>query len=256
MAPRARGILSPDQQPGTSPADLLHSGAPVGFAEGPRPLWRCEGRVPTKDGSNDSQVPGTEAYARYRLAVLLQHFLPGVPVTWYGDEVGMFGADEPCNVAPMWWPDLNDPKTKSPYYRGDLFGLVQWLHTFRVDHRPLRAGLYRALMLDEDRRVLAFARSLPGDEVVLVMNYGNKKQKVMLPVGRPGQLVAVITPHLEGRSFSFGRSSARETPDRSKPVRQAFSGSRQFVNDLGQVRVWVDPMSVRIILVNDNEPKR
>ncbi len=89
------------------------------------------------------------------------------------------------------------------------------------------------------------------------MNYGDTKRKVMLPVGRPGQLVAVVTPHLQGRSMpSFGRKPKSKKPDRSKPMLQAFSGSRQFVNDLGEVRVWVDPMSVRIILVSDKEPKR
>ena len=112
-------------------------------------------------------------------------------------------------------------------------------------------------MHDEPNRLLAFARSLPEDKVVLVMNYGSTKRKVMLPVGRPGQLVAVITPHLQGRSVpSFGRTRKSEKPDRSKALRQAFSGSRQFVNDRGEVRVWVEPMSVRIILISEKEPKR
>jgi len=257
MAPRARTMFAESEQPTVAVADLPHNGAPAGFPVGARPLWRCRDDVRTNEAPDDDQLPGDEAYSRYRLALFVQHFLPGVPVTFYGDEVGMFGAAEPYNIAPMWWPDLSDPKTKSPLYRGDLFGLVQWLHEFRAEHAPLRTGRSRPIMLDEGNRVLAFARSLPGDEVVLVMNYGKTKRKIMLPVGRPGQLVAIVTPHLQGRTMpNFGRTPKPEKPDLSKPERQAFSGSRQFVSDLGEVRLWVEPMSVRIILVSDDEPRR
>ncbi len=257
MAPHAKALFAGNLGPAFAAPDLPQDGAPVGLRQGMRSLWRCRGNVRTKETPPDSDLPGREAYARYRLMLFVQHFLPGVPVTFYGDEVGMFGAAEPYDISPMWWPELPDPKTKSPHYRGDLFGLVQWLHEFRTEHAPLRTGSYRPVMLDERKRLLAFARSLPGDEVVLVMNYGDTKRKVMVPVGRPGQLVAVITPHLQGRTMpNFPRTPKSEKPDLSKPMRQAFSGSRQFVNDLGEVRVWVEPMSVRIILISDKEPRR
>lgn len=257
MAPRTRTLFDSGKDMAVARPDTPEYGELIGLADEERLLSRCVTPSRSRDKSDAQSAPDARAYARYRLALIVQHLLPGSPVTYYGDEVGLFGATQPLAIAPMWWSDLPDTETKAPHYRGDLFGLVQWLHGFRREHAPVRTGRFRPLMLDERRRILAFARSLPGDDVIVVMNYGDTKQKVMLPAGNPGQLVAVITPHLQGRTMPrFGRGAQPEAPDRSKPLRQQFSGSRQFVNDMGEVRVWVEPMSVRFILVNDREPRR
>ncbi len=208
------------------------------------------------ESSSASSTPPAEAYARWRLATILQHFWSGAPVTFYGDEVGMFGGPTVVNAErPMWWNDLPDPKTKSPQYRGDFFALVQWLHQLRERYAPLRRGGFRSLLLEKERRVLSLARSLPGDDVVLVMNYGSEKQLVNLPAGRPGQLVAVLSPQLDPAAARSGSRQGPAKQDITKRTRLQVGGSRQFVNDEGRVRVWVNPMSVRVILVSDKEPR-
>ena len=34
----------------------------------------------------------------------------GAPMIYYGDEVGMWGANDPCNRKPMFWKELNYEK--------------------------------------------------------------------------------------------------------------------------------------------------
>lgn len=41
-----------------------------------------------------------------KLTVLFQMMWPGAPMVYYGEEAGMWGADDPDNRKPMLWPDL------------------------------------------------------------------------------------------------------------------------------------------------------
>ena len=49
-------------------------------------------------------APGT--YRRVRLYLLHQFTSLGAPHIWNGDELGMWGADDPDCRKPLWWPDL------------------------------------------------------------------------------------------------------------------------------------------------------
>lgn len=254
MAPRARALFS------GNPA--IASEAAVAFPLSPgwseRAMRRCISQAASSENPAAITSPTEEAYHRYRLLLILEHTLPGAPVTMYGDEVGMLDARTETTPALMWWPDLPDPVTKSPYYHGDIYGLIKWLHEFRKEHESIRRGSFRAISLDEQARTLAFGRAMDGEEVIVLANYGDTKRKFMVTAGVPGQMVAVITPHLLGKSLR-----RRPKPDGDgdgpafpQPTPLEFSGSRQFVNNNGQIRVWVEPMSARLAVIRDKEPRR
>jgi hypothetical protein len=90
--------------------------------------------------------------------------------------------------------------------------------------------------------------------VILVVNYGSAKQKVSLPAGKPGQLVALMSPQLKVPPKK-GPGGSSIAPDISKIMRLQVGGSRQFVNPEGSISLWVNPMSVRVVFVSDNEPR-
>lgn len=59
----------------------------------------------------DRSRPSTEAYERLELAYAVLSALPGSPMVFAGDELGVWGGDDPENRKPLPWPDLaEDPE--------------------------------------------------------------------------------------------------------------------------------------------------
>jgi glycosidase len=98
-----------------------------------------------------------------RLAQTLQFTLPGAVNLYYGSELGMLGADDPMNRAPMRWEIAND---SNPEY-----AWTKQLIALRQSSRALRAG--ECLRLDSDS-LLAFARFTENaeDYTLIVANPG------------------------------------------------------------------------------------
>jgi len=200
-------------------------------------------------------APTAAAIDRWRLATIVQHLGMGTPLTFYGDEIGMSGGANAFARAPMWWDDLSEPATKTTAYRNDFFALVEWLHATRAKYPALQKGTFRPILQDDEQKLLAFARTLPGDEVIVVLNHGDTKQEVQVPAGRPDQLVALMSPQVRPPPPSDApkKKSPKQPAD---PKKLLVGGSRQFVNPQGNVSLWVDPMSARLIFVSDVEPRR
>ncbi len=203
-------------------------------------------------GTSSGSLPGLteDAWRRACVALVFAYVLPGSPMTFYGDEVGMVGGSGPLAREPMWWNDLGDSGLKPGMYRGDLASLTQWLNVRRGMEVPLLRGGLRPVLLDESRQLLALSRKLPGNEVILVVNYGDTKHRVTMPVGEPGRMVGILSPQF-GR-FSQAKRRAPQSPGEPgktliRPLR--VGGSRQYVDAGGHIRFWIDPMAVRLILV-------
>ncbi|MDA0802325.1 MAG: alpha-amylase family glycosyl hydrolase [Planctomycetota bacterium] len=130
----------------------------------------------------DGRKPDATTFARQRLIALAQMTYLGAPMIYYGDEVGMWGADDPTNRKPMLWKDL-EPYENPGENRvmDDHLGFYRRAVALRVAEAALRRGDYRTLLADDRDDVWAFERSIPGgDTLVVILNASDRAQSVDL----------------------------------------------------------------------------
>jgi neopullulanase len=121
-------------------------------------------------GSHDSPRFRTMASGdqdSYHLAVLLQATLPGAPCTYYGDEIGLSGGNDPGCRGAFPWSEA----------RWDRAGLAWTRDAFRARHAmaALRRGTFRVAGATED--AVAFLRGTVaahgGEAVLVAVNAGD-----------------------------------------------------------------------------------
>jgi glycosidase len=129
----------------------------------------------------DLGPPRAAALQRQKLAVLFQMTYPGAPMIYYGDEAGMWGANDPCNRKPLVWPELTyDVEKCHPHGRVRQPEPVAFNHELHAWYRTLihlrRAtpalahGSYTTLLADDTAGVLVFSRHCGHQPVVVMLN--------------------------------------------------------------------------------------
>lgn len=109
-----------------------------------------------------------------KMAVMLQMTYPGVPMVYYGDEVGLLGGRDPDCRKPFPWGSENT----------NIQTFYQDLTQLRKNKDILRNGGFE--ILDDDvSNVLCYTRhSLPIDEefAVIIVNKNNEEKKVTIDI--------------------------------------------------------------------------
>lgn len=138
----------------------------------PGPLKRSWNMLSSHDTPRlATQVPDARARA---LAWTLAFVSPGVPLVYYGEEVGMRGGPDPDNRAPMVWDDRA--------WDHETLARIRQLAALRRARRALREGDYLPMPQPGTPQVLAFARTTdkPEETVVVVANGGPKALKARI----------------------------------------------------------------------------
>lgn len=115
----------------------------------------------------DTSRPHPMHFQRARLVAFVQMTYVGAPMIYYGDEVGMWGADDPTNRQPMIWRDLGEYDRDDTYFDEHHFQVYKDLVRLRREHAALRLGSFRTVIADEGQDLWVFER-VHGEEVVLV----------------------------------------------------------------------------------------
>jgi glycosidase len=131
---------------------------------------------------------------RAALAVTAQFTLPGVPMIYYGDEVGLEGENDPDCRRTMPW----DPAQ----WNAELNGLYRTLIRTRREHPALRKGHFEKLLVFNG--VYAYLRRAAEDVVVVVLNPRGPQRDLRVPL--PGQ----PSPRPEWRDVFTGKSYLRQ----------------------------------------------
>lgn len=127
--------------------------------------------------------------------ILVQQFTyVGAPHIWYGDEVGMWGADDPDPRKPMVWADLTyEDETTHPFGRARrhdavapdtaLHRIYRNLIALRQQHLRLFVdGELAYRVTDDARGLLVYERALNGERAVIAFNTSDETQTVTVAV--------------------------------------------------------------------------
>lgn len=123
--------------------------------------------------------PSARTWQALRQAMVFQMTFTGAPMLYYGTEVGMWGANDPCDRQPMLWGDLAyEPEThgpKGPVPRQDrkpdqrLLAWVKKIIALRHAEPALRRGDLRWLNTGHDR-LLGYERKLGERRIRIYLN--------------------------------------------------------------------------------------
>jgi glycosidase len=147
-----------------------------------------------ENGKYDPRKPTEKELESQKLFAVLQMTYVGAPMIYYGDEVGMWGANDPDCRKPMVWEDMvyEDEATlpdgsvkkngdKVEVNRG-LLAHYKKLIALRNELPALRTGSFETILVDDDKQLYGFKRALDGEEVIVVLNNSEEAQEAELPV--------------------------------------------------------------------------
>ncbi|MBI2571359.1 MAG: alpha amylase N-terminal ig-like domain-containing protein [Candidatus Schekmanbacteria bacterium] len=113
---------------------------------------------------------------KLKLALFLQMSYVGAPSLFYGDEVGLSGADDPSCRQPFNW------NYGQQSWRVELRDLVKKLIAARKQYSALRTGSMMTLYRHNDNQIYAFGRWDSGARITVVLNNSSYAQDVSVPV--------------------------------------------------------------------------
>lgn len=134
-----------------------------------RQLWNLIGSHDTKRFLTECD----DNVDRMKLAIAFQFCYQGVPYIYYGDEIGLNGADDPqCRKCMIW-----DVKKQST----ELYNHYKTMISLRKQNKALIYGDYKTLYCKEN--VLVFERRYGDETLVIAINNNDEEHKVKIHLG-------------------------------------------------------------------------
>jgi len=138
--------------------------------------------------------PGEEIYEKQKLIAAFQILYRGAPMIYYGDEVGMWGADDPHDRKPMIWNDLvyeNEIISEQSGFKTgfgnytveqnkNLLEFYKTIIKIRNDNEPLKTGTIKFIYSDNEKRAFAFESVLADQKIICAFNLGEAEITIPL----------------------------------------------------------------------------
>ena len=148
-----------------------------------------------------------------RLCTLFQMTMPGAPCIYYGDEIGMTGANDPfCRAAFPWHDKAQWNQTLLDFHRRAI--------ALRHQHAVLRTGAYSTIYADEG--VFGFIRTLGNQHAIVLFNRTHEPVSVDVALPGSGVGAAGLSGRLEQRQlYRAGRCAQRRAHPAARCCRPA-----------------------------------
>jgi glycosidase len=136
--------------------------------------------------------PDPATYQTLKLLLVQQYTYMGSPHIYAGDEMGMWGADDPSSRKPLIWPDYSfEDERAHPLgklrpadkveFNDDVFRYHQKLIRIRKENPVLISGEIEFIKVDHSEELLAYRRFDEGNELIVVFNHKYAPEKVHIP---------------------------------------------------------------------------
>ena len=147
---------------------------------------------PNDDPEYKIHKPDQKTVQEQKLLLLNQFTFIGAPQVWNGDEVGMWGADDPDCRKPMWWDDIQYQTERANFLEDverpaddivintDLLNFYKVLAKIRTSNPVLVDGDLDFTLADDQTMTLAYKRSNEDAEVLVIFNRSESTQAIDL----------------------------------------------------------------------------
>jgi cyclomaltodextrinase / maltogenic alpha-amylase / neopullulanase len=167
---------------------------------------------PEDDPAYKTGKPDKETYRRVKLYLLHQFTSIGAPQIWNGEEMGMWGNDDPGCRKPLWWKEFRfeselrfDSKGKAVYtspvsFNQEHFNYYKKLIRLRKENPVLSSG--KLEFIQTEGKTLSYKRFDANNEIFVLLNAGNTLHIFSLPEGHYIDLVT--NKAISSESFEVG----------------------------------------------------
>lgn len=183
----------------------------------------------------------TNTLERMNLVLVKQFTDIGAPHIWMGDEMGMWGADDPDTRKPLIWDDMVfDDEVWHPI-RGqisaqkiqfdvDRFNIYETLISIRKNHPVLIHGTKEYTLIDDSNGLLGFERELLGSRAVVLFNNSDEIRSVTYKLS---ELSGSAAEHQQKFNLVYTtHNSEFEQVDGSLNLRLPARSAFVFISDL------------------------
>ncbi|GAB6281289.1 MAG: glycoside hydrolase family 13 protein [Ignavibacterium sp.] len=139
--------------------------------------------------------PNNNEYEFQKLIVAFQMTYRGAPMIYYGDEVGMWGADDPHDRKPMVWDDLiydDEVITENSGFKvglgsykvnqnKNLLDYYKKIISIRNNSKALKFGDVEFLIDDKKNHSFGFMRKYEDEKIINLFNLENYSVAIKIP---------------------------------------------------------------------------
>jgi glycosidase len=145
-----------------------------------------------RDNRNfEIRKPNSQEKKRIMLATAIQVTLPGSPAIYYGDEVGMWGGDDPDCRKPMIWNNFEyESETVHPFdqYRPiddvkidqELFSWYKKIISIRKENKELSLGNINFELVSGKENLLIYNRVLEDNSITIIANGSEIQEEIYI----------------------------------------------------------------------------
>ncbi|MCP4457667.1 MAG: alpha-amylase [Cytophagales bacterium] len=134
--------------------------------------------------------PDEHTWKEVKMLLLHQFSFVGSPHIWNGDEMGMWGADDPDCRKPLWWDDIDFEPEQARAFKerstpadtisinSELLGYYKKVISIRKENPVLAYGELEFIEANDEKMTLAYSRKSEEKEAIALFNRSEQDQKI------------------------------------------------------------------------------